>query len=192
MAPVAHNTSDEISKSPNEVDAQQDLMPFRSSARRVIRAELRKAGLGRSNDIEDIFQDACVIVLKVSRTGCKIHNIESFLLQVCRYSARHYMRKIIRRERIQVRFPTDLVRALYGERHLSESPLPEALALVPEVLPQLPARDRHIIDMMFVEELSDAEMREILRLKEGAFRVAKHRAFQRLLLEILKIVEGRG
>ena len=192
MAPVAHNTSDKISKSPNEVDAQEDLMPLRSSTYRVIRAELRKAGLGRSNDIEDIFQDACLIVVKVSRAGRKINNTKSFLLKVCRHSARHYMRKFIRRERIQMLFPTDLMRAVHGESQLSDAHLLEERDLVLKALRRLSGRTRRIVDMMYVENLSDAEMREILRLSEGAFRAAKHQALKKLRLETLKIVEGRG
>lgn len=192
MAPVAHNTSDEISKSSNEVDAQQDLIPLRSSAYRAIRAELRKAGLGRSNDIEDIFQEACLIVVKVSRTGRKISNIKFFLLTVCRHSARHYMRKIIRRKRIQALFPTDLVRAVHGESQLSDAHLLEGRDLVQKALRRLSGRARRIVDMMYVENLGDAEMREILRLDEGAFRAAKHRALKKLQLEILKAVEDSG
>jgi RNA polymerase sigma factor (sigma-70 family) len=179
MAPVAHNTSEEIST-------------LRRSAYRAIRAELRKAGLGRSNDIEDIFQDAYLIVVKVSRAGRKINNVKLFLLTVCRYSARHYMRKFIRRERIQVLFPTDLVRAVHGESQLSAAHRLEERDLILKALRRLSGCPRRIVDMMYVENLSDAEMREILGLEEGAFRAAKHRALKKFQLEILKIVEGRG
>lgn len=195
MEPVARNTNDKTSKSLNEIDAQQDLIPLRSSAHRAIRAELRKAGLDRSNDIEDIFQDACLIVVKVSRTGRKINNIKFFLLQVCRHSARHYMRKIIRRERIQVLFPTDLVRAVHGESQLSgaypDTHLLEERDLILKALRRLSALDQRIINMKFVEGLSDPEMRERLGLSGVAFRTAKHRAFQRLLLEVQKIMMGK-
>lgn len=191
MAPVAHNTSDEISKHPNEVDAQQDLLPLRNSAHRAIRAELRKAGLGHSNDIEDIFQDACLIVVKVSRTGRKINNIKFFLLKVCRHSARHYMRKVIRRERIQVLFPTDLVRAAHGENQLSDAHFLEERDLILKALRRVSALDQRIINMKFVEGLSDPEMRERLGLSGVAFRTAKHRAFKRLLLEVQKVMRDK-
>lgn len=196
MEPVARNTNDKISKRLNEVDAQQDLLPLRSPAHRAIRAELRKAGLDRSNDIEDIFQDACLIVVRVWRAGRKIDNMKLFLLQVCRHLARHYMRKIIRRERIQVLFPTDLVRAVHGESQLSDAHpdahLLEERDLILKALRRLSALDQRIITMKFVEGLSDSEMRERLGRRSGvAFRAAKHRAFQRLLLEVQKIMRGK-
>jgi len=105
------------------------------------------------------------------------------------------MRKIIRRERIQVLFPTDLVRAVHGESQLSgaypDTHLLEERDLILKALRRLSALDQRIINMKFVEGLSDPEMRERLGLSGVAFRTAKHRAFQRLLLEVQKIMMGK-
>lgn len=191
MAQVAREADDQISRSPNEVDAQRDLMPLRSSACGAIRAELRKAGLSHGNDVEDIFQDACAIVVRVSGDGCKIDNIKAFLLTICRRLAWRYMRRNIRWERAQEQSSTELVRAVHGEAPISEASQLESRDLILKALSRLRARARQIIDMMYVDELSDAEIRKILGLSEVAFRVAKYRALKRLGHEILKIAGPR-
>lgn len=191
MAQVAREADDQISRSHNKVDAQREFMPLRSSACGAIRAELRKAGLSHSNDVEDIFQEACALVVRVSRSGCKIGNVKFFLLTICRRLTWRYMRRNIRWERAQEQSSTELVRAVHGEAPISEASQLESRDLILKALSRLRARARQIIDIMYVDELSDAEIREILGLPEVAFRVAKCRALRRLGQEILKIAGHR-
>jgi RNA polymerase sigma factor (sigma-70 family) len=180
MAPTAHDV--------DEIDAERDLMPLRRSAYRAIQAELRKANLRRCNDIEDIFQDACLNTVGFLRKSHKIENLENFFLTTCRNSARRYMRKAINRERAQGRFPTDLVRAVHGEGYLPLSSLPQARSLILEALLHLTRRERLIIEMIFIEQLSDEEMRQRLKCTPEALRTAKCRALKGLLFAIQEIV----
>ena len=188
MVQVARDTESKDSRNSNEIDAQQELMPLRSLACGTIGAELRKTGL--SYDSEDIFHDACLIVMRASRR-VEIQNVKAFLLKICRRLAWRHIRSAARRERIQERYPTDMLRAMHGEAPISEASLLEARSLVLAALPHLLARDQDIIKMIFIDELSDAEMRERLGLTGGAFRTAKHRALGKLHREILKNLESK-
>jgi hypothetical protein len=68
----------------------------------------------------------------------------------------------------------------------------ELLELVRKAIDALPLRQRKLITMEFIEELSSEEIRARLQLSEGAFRTAKYRAFKALRDSIAKTLEEYG
>ena len=157
----------------------------------AIGAELAKAGLASEDRVDDVLQ--CTLQKAWGRCSDgkdPIRSIRSYLLVVSRHEARRYMRPIIREERTQ-RLASDWVKVMAGEIPLPEEPLQDERPILLEALSRLSPRNRRIVRWLMIEELSDAEIKVRLGLKDGAFRTAKHRA--RKAFDALRdTLAGRG
>lgn len=136
--------------------------------------------LGDAAEAEDVAQETLRRVLEALRAG-KVRDLEalpSFVFQTARNLCLQGLRRRGRQERAFAGLAGAagppaagaLERLISGERR----------ARVATALDRLPAADRELLRLVFVDDLEAPEVARRLGLRAGALRVRKHRALKRL------------
>ena len=130
-----------------------------------------------SKDIaEDLVQDTFTKTWEyLSRDGNEIDNLRAFIFQVARNLIKdHYKRK---KSIPFARFKEEYIPNLVTEEEVSSTKTEVSLTL--ELLHTMSDRDRELLQLRFVEELSIEEISDILEEKPNTISVRIHRAVKK-------------
>lgn len=138
----------------------------------VVRAGLRKAGCGTSDE-EDIVQEALLAIHLKKHTWNEDQPLQPWVNAI----ARHKLVDSLRRRGVRAPVNIDEVAdELPAPTDCNEGNVKECL----ELLVELPERQQKIVRYFSIEGLSAREVGEKLKMSEGAVRTALHRALKTL------------
>lgn len=136
--------------------------------------------LGWSQDVEDVVQETFVsAILGASRFQGR-SSVETWLIRItvnkCRTCRRRSLLRLDRLLRLRQRSPTPV----FAEAADCSALGGETREKVREAVGRLPARDRELIVLRYLEQMDVHELANVLDLKRNAVEVRLHRARERL------------
>jgi RNA polymerase sigma factor (sigma-70 family) len=164
------------------IASNRDLEGLGDKALRVIAKKLGRAGYLRILEVrEDILQDALFSMWKYCGESRKPKSVSAYFLTTCRNAAGRFLTKEIQVERAH----KELGQGLQGDFPLQQ-PLEGERSLFLSALGSLTARNRLIIDLMYVQEMKAEDICKALGCTKGTLRVAASRARDALRQELNK------
>jgi RNA polymerase sigma-70 factor (ECF subfamily) len=151
--------------------AKLDIESYRPKLRHKVRTHIGP----HSNDIEDLVQETIFRFLIATRDG-KLRNpafAGAFLYGICKNVISEYHRRVRREEP----FPDDFPEAVDpGSNDSDQREVRESIA---RLLRELPARDRGILRICYLEEKKRKEVLAVTGMTAGQLRVVLFRARKR-------------
>src|SRR5712691_3741461 len=151
------DANERVSRSLSPFANEYELEHLGDKAISIIKAELRKAGLDSVDQVEEVFQSSLLSMLQLIEERGSVKELRPFFLTLIRNEARRHRVAAI----------------LKGEAILPQEPLADERRAVLQALPRLSERNRRILELTMVENLSDAEISARLKLSPAAVRAAK-------------------
>lgn len=177
MTSERHSAAEGAIKGVEELSPESSLeVRFR---RRVLAIALWR--LGDRSAAEDVAQETLKRVLEALRER-RIENLEAlpaFVYQTARHVLLQRQRKTSREEKALRRFGWNQA-ASESEPALGALIDAERRQRVQEAMTRLGDGDRHLLRLLYYEELDPRSVAERLGLTNGALRVRRHRALKRL------------
>lgn len=133
--------------------------------RRVIGKRLPAA------DVEDVLQEVLISVHKARHTYDGVRPLMPWLLAIVQFRTKDHLRKIYAAAETEIIDP---------ERLPDVTEQPADAESIDELLDQVPAREKHLLKLMYVEGYTAREAGKQLDMKESAVKVAAHRAIRKI------------
>lgn len=148
------------------------LTALASALRRIATRGLARAGRG-NDDVEDIVQETLLAIHLKRHTWDAGQPLEPWVRAIAHHKLVDAMRRRGFRQTITIDDCGDL---LSVEQH----PIEHGTGECADMLARLPERQRRIVEAMSIEGRTAREVGDLLGMKEGAVRVALHRALKTL------------
>jgi RNA polymerase sigma-70 factor (ECF subfamily) len=141
------------------------------AVRAVVRAALARAGRG-NQDAEDIVQEILIAIHVKRETWDVAQPLSPWVNAI----TRHKLIDCLRRQGVRAAVPIDAVSETLAAPVEDAAPMGD----VRKLLNHLPERDRRIVEDISLAGRSISETASALGMREGAVRVALHRAIKKL------------
>jgi RNA polymerase sigma-70 factor (ECF subfamily) len=136
--------------------------------------------LGWSQDVDDVVQESFVAAILGASRFRQQASVETWLIRItlnqCRTHRRRSRLGLDRLLRLRQRLPRQKLADAADGATLDS----EIREKVREAVGRLPARDRELIVLRYLEQMDVDELAEVLNLKRNAVEVRLHRARERL------------
>jgi RNA polymerase sigma-70 factor (ECF subfamily) len=141
-------------------------------------AELRgflSRRMGNVEAVEDVLQDTLLSIHHARHTYLPGRPVSPWLYAICKHRMTDFYRRHRRIERVEVPAPDDI-----GARAAAPAAPPddERGRLVREALGRLPYKQRHVIELLKVHDLSVKEAAARTGMSESAVKVTAFRGYQ--------------
>lgn len=156
----------------------EEFQQAREDAQPVIRRTLSRFNLAQPENVEDVLQEAFRIFLqkRSAPSGEPIRDVPAYQSAIARNAAYRFARKEIAQQHL-----ARMVEAVDGDVYLPNEPMPYERRLVKSSLPKLSKRDRQLLRLCYVDDLSVQEIQACLGYRRpNSVSVALLRAMRRL------------